>query len=80
MHTLLSAQQAADRRADLELNQDGILFRDILTSEAQVNAAKPLRDVPLVVISHGVPQDGGPGCRRTPSRGSGLTYRAIWPG
>ena len=58
---LLSAQQAADRRADLELNQEGILFRDILTSEAQVKAAKPLRDVPLVVISHGVPLDGGPG-------------------
>ena len=26
-----------------------------------MKAAKPLRDVPLVVISHGVPLDGGPG-------------------
>ena len=58
---LLSAEQTADRRADLELNQEGIRFRDILTSGAQVKAAKPLRDVPLVVISHGVPFDGGPG-------------------
>ena len=58
---LLSAQQAADRRADLELNQEGIRFRDILASEAQVKAARPLRDVPLVVIRHGVPLDGGPG-------------------
>ncbi len=58
---LLSPKQAADRRADLELNQEGIRFRDILTSEAQVKAAKPLPDVPLVVIRHGLPLDGGPG-------------------
>ena len=58
---LLSAKQAADRRADLELNQEGIRFRDILTSEAQVKTAKPLRDMPLVVIRHGLPLDGGPG-------------------
>ncbi len=58
---LLSAKQAGDRRADPELNQEGIRFRDILTSEGQVKAAKPLRDVPLVVIRHGIPLDGGPG-------------------
>jgi alpha/beta hydrolase fold len=58
---LLSAKQAAERRAELELNQEGIRFRDILASEEQVRAAKSLPDVPLVVIRHGVPFDGGPG-------------------
>jgi hypothetical protein len=58
---LLSAKQIAERRADLELNQEGIRFRDILTSEAQVRGAGPVPDVPLVVVRHGLPFDGGPG-------------------
>jgi pimeloyl-ACP methyl ester carboxylesterase len=58
---LLSAEQVADRRAELELNQEGIRFRDILTSEAQVKKAKSLPDVPLMVIRHGLPFDSGPG-------------------
>jgi pimeloyl-ACP methyl ester carboxylesterase len=58
---LLSAEQVADRRAELELNQEGIRFRDILTSEAQVRKAKPPPDVPLMVIRHGLPFESGPG-------------------
>ena len=57
---LLSARQAAQRRADLELNQEGIRFGDILTSEAQVKAASPVPDVPLIVIRHGLPFEGDP--------------------
>jgi hypothetical protein len=54
-HTFL-----AERRADLELNQEGIRFRDILTSEAQVKAAGQVPNVHLVAIRHGLPFDGGP--------------------
>ena len=56
---LLSARQVAQRRADLELNQEGIRFADILTSEAQVRVARPVPDVPLVVLRHGLPFEGG---------------------
>jgi hypothetical protein len=58
---LLSAEQAAERRVDLERNQEGVRFRDILASEAQVKAAGPVPNVPLVVIRHGLPFEGGSG-------------------
>jgi pimeloyl-ACP methyl ester carboxylesterase len=57
---LLSPAQVAERRAELELNQEGIKFADILTSEDQVRAAGPIRDVPLVVIRHGLPFEASP--------------------
>jgi pimeloyl-ACP methyl ester carboxylesterase len=55
---LLSAPEVAQRRSDLELNQEGIKFVDILTSEAQVKAAGPVPKVPLTVIRHGLPFEG----------------------
>jgi pimeloyl-ACP methyl ester carboxylesterase len=58
---LLSVREVAQRRADLELNQEGIKFADILTSEAQVRAAWPVPKVPLIVIRHGLPFEGDAG-------------------
>jgi pimeloyl-ACP methyl ester carboxylesterase len=52
---LLSPTQVQERRADLELNDEGIRFNDILTSEGQVRAAGPVPDVPVTVIRHGLP-------------------------
>ena len=57
---LLSPAQVKQRREELELNQEHVRFTDILSSEAQVRAAGPLPDVPLVVIRHGIAFDGPP--------------------
>lgn len=60
LEPLLSPEQAQQRRDDLELNQEGIKFEDILASEDQVCAAPTLPDMPIIVIRHGLPFDGGP--------------------
>jgi pimeloyl-ACP methyl ester carboxylesterase len=52
---LLTPAQVAARREELELNQEGIQFDDILASEAQVLAAPPFPQIPLVVLAHGLP-------------------------
>lgn len=57
---ILSPKQTQDRRADLELNQEHIRFTDILSSEAQVKAAGPVPDAPLIAIRHGLPFDAPP--------------------
>jgi pimeloyl-ACP methyl ester carboxylesterase len=43
----------------LELNQEGIKFEDILASEDQVRAAGPIPTVPIIVLRHGLPFEGG---------------------
>ena len=60
LEPLLSPTQVQERHDDLERNQEGITFEDILTSEDQVRAARPIPDVPLIVIRHGLPFEGGP--------------------
>lgn len=55
IEALLPPDQAAQRRDELELNQEGITFDDILASEEQVRAAPTFPKVPLFVIAHGVP-------------------------
>jgi pimeloyl-ACP methyl ester carboxylesterase len=60
IEALLSPKQIQERRGDLELNQEGVRFEDILASEAQARAAGGLPDVPLVVIRHGIPFDVPP--------------------
>jgi pimeloyl-ACP methyl ester carboxylesterase len=52
---LLPRKLALQRRADLGLNQEHILFPQIVASEREVKAALPLPNVPLVVIRHGLP-------------------------
>ena len=59
LEPLLSSTQAQQRREELELNPEGIKFEDILTSEDQVRAAPPLPDMPIIVIRHGSPFEGG---------------------
>jgi pimeloyl-ACP methyl ester carboxylesterase len=59
LEPLLSPAQAQQRRDDLELNQEGIKFKGILASEDQVRAAGPVPDVPIIVIRHGIPFEGG---------------------
>jgi pimeloyl-ACP methyl ester carboxylesterase len=57
IEALLTPEQAAQRREELELNQEGIRFDDILASDAQVEAAPAFPDIPVVVITHGQPFD-----------------------
>lgn len=52
---LLPRKDALQRRSDLGLNQEHVLFPQILASEREVKAALPLPNVPLVVIRHGLP-------------------------
>jgi pimeloyl-ACP methyl ester carboxylesterase len=52
---LLTPEQAAQRGEELELNQEGITFDDILASDQQVRDAPAFPDVPVVVIAHGQP-------------------------
>lgn len=52
---LLSRKVALQRRSDLGLNQEHVLFPQIVASEREVKAALPLPSVPLVVIRHGLP-------------------------
>lgn len=59
IESLLTPAQVQERRDDLERNQEDIKFEDILTSEAQVRAAAPLPDMPIIVIRHGLPFEGG---------------------
>ena len=59
LEPLLSPAQVQQRREELELNQEGIKFEDILASEDQVRLAPPLPDVPIIVIHHGLPFEGG---------------------
>jgi pimeloyl-ACP methyl ester carboxylesterase len=51
---LLTPAQVAQRREELELNEEGIRFEDILASEDQVRAAPEFPAVPIVAIAHGV--------------------------
>ena len=51
---LLTPEQVAQRREELELNEEGIRFEDILASEDQVRAAREFPAVPTVAIAHGV--------------------------
>lgn len=57
---ILSPAQAQQRREELEMNPEGIKFADILASEDQVRSAGPIPDVPIIVIRHGLPFEGGP--------------------
>lgn len=59
LEPLLSPEQVQQRREELELNQEGIKFEDILTSEDQVRAAGDIPDLPIIVIRHGLPFEGG---------------------
>jgi pimeloyl-ACP methyl ester carboxylesterase len=52
---LLTPAQITTRREELELNEEGIRFDDIIASEAQVQAAPPFPQIPLVVLAHGLP-------------------------
>jgi pimeloyl-ACP methyl ester carboxylesterase len=57
---LLPRKVALQRRAELGLNQEHVLFPQIVASEREVKAALPLPNVPLVVIRHGQPFSTGP--------------------
>jgi pimeloyl-ACP methyl ester carboxylesterase len=57
---LLTTAQVAERRDELELNQEGIKFADIRSSEDQLHAAGAIPDVPLVVVRHGLPFEASP--------------------
>lgn len=59
LEPLLSPEQAGQRREELELNQEGIKFEDILTSEDQVRGAAIVPGMPVIVIRHGLPFEGG---------------------
>ena len=59
LEPLLSAAQVQERRDDLERNQEGIKFEEILTSEDQVRLAPPIPEMPIVVLRHGLPFEGG---------------------
>jgi pimeloyl-ACP methyl ester carboxylesterase len=59
LEPLLSPAQAQQRREELELNQEGIKFKDILASEELVRVAGPIPDVPVIVLRHGLPFEGG---------------------
>jgi pimeloyl-ACP methyl ester carboxylesterase len=52
---LLTPEQATQRGEELELNQEGIRFDDILASDDQVHEAPQFPAVPVVVIAHGQP-------------------------
>jgi pimeloyl-ACP methyl ester carboxylesterase len=55
LEPLMVPSAIAARRRDLELNEEGILFEDIVASQAEVDAADPLPDRPAVVLTHGDP-------------------------
>ncbi len=54
IESLLTPGQVAQRRVELELNEESIRFEDILASEDQVRAAPEFPAVPIVAIPHGV--------------------------
>jgi pimeloyl-ACP methyl ester carboxylesterase len=54
---MLSKAQVTLRRDELALNDEGIVFDDILTSEDQVRDAPPFPAIPIVVLRHGIPFD-----------------------
>jgi hypothetical protein len=54
---LLTPAQAEQRRAELELNPEGVTFADIRASERQVKAAPGFPPVATIVIRHGLPFD-----------------------
>jgi pimeloyl-ACP methyl ester carboxylesterase len=60
---VLSPAQRQARRADLERNTEGIRFRDILRSEAQVRRAwgRARTRIPIVALRHGLPFEAEPG-------------------
>ena len=55
LELMLVPSARAARRRDLELNEEGIVFDDIVASEDEVAAAPPLPGVPAVVLVHGDP-------------------------
>ena len=55
IEALLSPGQVAQRREELELNEEGIRFEDILASGEQVRAAPEFPAIPLDVLTHGEP-------------------------
>jgi pimeloyl-ACP methyl ester carboxylesterase len=55
LEPLMVPSAISARRRDLELNEEGIVFEDILASEAEVAAADALPDLPAVVLTHGDP-------------------------
>jgi len=55
LEPLMVPSAIAARRRDLELNEEGIVFEDIVASQDEVDAADPLPDRPAVVITHGDP-------------------------
>ena len=59
LEPLLSPEQVQQRREELELNQEGIKFEDILASEDQVRGAGSIPNMPIIVIRHGLPFEGG---------------------
>jgi pimeloyl-ACP methyl ester carboxylesterase len=58
IEALLTQQLITQRRHDLEMNDEGVKFADILRSESQLQARFQHIDKPLVVLRHGLPFDG----------------------
>ena len=58
---LLTPRQARERRAQLEMNAEGVRFTDLLASDAEVRRAARRLTAPLVVLRHGRPFAAGPG-------------------
>jgi pimeloyl-ACP methyl ester carboxylesterase len=59
IEAILGRRAAAERRAALARNDEGVRFADILASDAQVRAHRALPDVPLVALEHGISFDPG---------------------
>jgi pimeloyl-ACP methyl ester carboxylesterase len=56
---ILGPDEERAREQALARNGEGVRFKDLLTSDAQVRAAGPLPPVPLVVLRHGTSFDPG---------------------
>jgi pimeloyl-ACP methyl ester carboxylesterase len=62
---VIGARAARLRRRILTANAEGLSWRDILRSDGETRAARPLPDVPLLVLVHGLSFD--PGGRPVPA-------------
>ena len=61
LEKLLPPKLKRERRDELGLNQEHVLFPQIVASEREVANALPLPRLPLAVIRHGVPFSTAPG-------------------
>jgi pimeloyl-ACP methyl ester carboxylesterase len=50
---VLTPEQAQERKELIAQNREGLSYEDVQASDAQVTAAGPLPNVPLVVLTHG---------------------------